>query len=113
MQILWESEDSLKPGEIEERFDWEIDNATLRSVLRVLVERGELVRKQRGRAYYYRPAQKKQRALSTWLSGLAEVFAGGSKAGLIAQLLQDSSLSEEDRAALEKISAGAEPSEKP
>ena len=108
MQILWAAEDGLKPAEIEEQFDWDIDNATLRSVLRVLMERGEVEREKRGKAYYYRSAKQKDRALSSWLSGLAEVFAVGSRAGLLAQLLQDESLSPEDREALEKIARGHE-----
>ena len=103
LQILWDADDALKPGEIEERFDWEIDNATLRSVLKVLMDRGEVERDRRGKAFHYRPARRKQSALSNWLSGLAEVFAGGSRAGLLAQLLQDQSLSPEERAELEKI----------
>tara|TARA_R110002096_G_scaffold318022_8_gene512423 strand:- start:4731 stop:5132 length:402 start_codon:yes stop_codon:yes gene_type:complete len=103
LQILWQADDALRAQDIEERFDWEIDNATLRSVLRVLMERGEVLRERRGKPFYYQPANKKQKALSTWFSGLAEVFTGGSKAGLIAQLLQDRTLSPEERAELEKI----------
>ncbi|MEM7013791.1 MAG: hypothetical protein AAF585_20195 [Verrucomicrobiota bacterium] len=30
LQILWDSDEPMKPAEIEERFDWSIENATLR-----------------------------------------------------------------------------------
>ncbi len=106
MQILWSADEGMKPAEIQDGFDWEIDNATLRSVLRGLVECGELTREQKGKAYFYSPAKKKQAALSTWFSGLAQIFASGSKASLLAQLLQDSSLSEEDRKELDEIANG-------
>ena len=106
MQILWDAEESLKPGEIEERFDWKIDNATLRSVLKVLLERGELNREQKGKAYFYFPVEKRQSALSTLMAGVAKVFTKGSKAGLIAQLLQDTSLTDEERKTLEQLAKG-------
>lgn len=108
LQILWQADDALRAQDIEARFDWEIDNATLRSVLRVLMDRGEVLRERRGKPFYYQPAKKKQKALSTWFSGLAEVFTGGSKAGLIAQLLQDHTLSPEERAQLKKIAQNDE-----
>lgn len=96
LQILWEAGEALKPSQIEERFQWPIENATLRSVLMVLVDRGELARERIGKAYYYRPARPKRSALSELAAGLAEVFSGGSKSELLAQLLQDESLSADD-----------------
>ncbi len=103
LQILWDAGEPLKPAQIEERFQWPIENATLRSVLALLVERDEVKREQIGKAYFYSPARQKQNALADLLTGLAEVFSGGSKAQLIAQLLQDDSLSEDDVRQLKKI----------
>jgi predicted transcriptional regulator len=60
------------------------------------VERGDLRREKRGKAYFYSPGRPKQNALAELSDGLAKVFSAGSKAGLIAQLLQDESLSPED-----------------
>ena len=105
MQILWDAGEPLKPVEIEARFQWPIENATLRSVLRVLLERGEVSRTKSGRAFLYSPAIKKQNALSQLVSGLAEVFASGSRKGLVAQLLQDEALSPEDIEELKAIAA--------
>jgi len=108
LQILWDSAEPLKPAEIEERFQWPIENATLRSVLRVLMERGDVEREKLGKAYVYRPKQEKRRALSELFAGLAAVFSSGSRAGLIAQLLQEQSLSAEEIAELKAIAAAAE-----
>ena len=56
LRVLFE-EAPLRPSEIEERFGWEIENATLRSVLVGMVDRGLLKRRKVGKAYYYRPAR--------------------------------------------------------
>jgi len=112
LQILWDSDESLKPAQIEERFQWPIENATLRSVLRVLMERGEVEREKIGKAFVYRPRTDKRRALSELFSGLAEVFSSGSRAGLIAQLLQEQSLSPDEIAELKAIAENAEAKQK-
>lgn len=103
MQILWEAAGPVKPSQIEERFRWPIENATLRSVLRVLVEKGEVHREKVGKAFLYSPVKEKRRTLSQLFGGLAEVFSAGSRAGLIAQLLQDDSLSDEEVKELMKL----------
>jgi len=103
LQILWDADQSLKPAEIEERFHWPIENATLRSVLKILMEKGEIQREKQGKAYLYFPKKNKKNALSELMAGLAEVFTGGSRAGLVAQLLQDEKLSDEEIEELRKI----------
>ena len=103
MQILWDSEGPLKPAEIEDRFRWPIENATLRSILRVLLDQGEVERKKLGRAFVYSSKKKKGRALSELVSGLAEVFSSGSKTGLVAQLIQEDSLSKEEVEQLQEL----------
>ncbi len=52
MQVLWQ-ESPLKPAQIEARLRRPIGNAALRSVLRVLLEKGTSAHEQ-GKAYYYR-----------------------------------------------------------
>lgn len=96
MQILWDADDALKPSEIGERFEWPIENATLRSVLALMLERGDLNRERRGKAYHYSSCRPKTAAVSDMLSGLARLFGGGSRVGLFSQLLQEDSLSEEE-----------------
>jgi len=96
MQLLWDADDALKPAELESRFSWPIENATLRSVLALMLERGDLDREKRGKAFHYFPRKQKTAAVSDMLSGLARLFGSGSRVGLLSQLLQEDSLSEEE-----------------
>ena len=108
LQILWDAGEPLKASEIEGRFQWPIENATLRSVLRVLMERGEVEREKQGKAYFYQPKREKRRALAELFTGLAEVFSSGSRAGLIAQLLQEQTLAPDEIRELKRIAEIAE-----
>lgn len=103
MQILWEADGPVKPSQIEAQFRRPIENATLRSVLKALVERGEVDRTRVGKAFLYSPVKEKRRTLSQFFGGLAEVFSAGSRAGLVAQLLQDDSFSNEELGELMKL----------
>ncbi|MDF1658891.1 MAG: BlaI/MecI/CopY family transcriptional regulator [Verrucomicrobiales bacterium] len=96
MQLLWDADEALKPSEIEAKFTWPIENATLRSVLAVMLERGDLDREKRGKAFHYFPRQQKTAAVSDMLSGLARLFGSGSRVGLLSQLMQEDSFSEEE-----------------
>lgn len=96
MQILWDAGDSLKPAEIQAQFKWSIENATLRSVLAVMLERKDLTREKRGKAFHYFPSKRKITAISDIFSGLARLFGNGSSVGLMSQLIQEDSLSAEE-----------------
>ncbi|MEM7013792.1 MAG: BlaI/MecI/CopY family transcriptional regulator [Verrucomicrobiota bacterium] len=75
-----------------------------------MMERGEIERKRIGKAFVYRPKREKGNALSDVFNGLARVFSGGSRAGLLAQLLQDQSLTPEE---IRELKAIASKSKKP
>jgi predicted transcriptional regulator len=111
MRVLWEH-GRMKPAEIQEDFSWPIENATLRSVLAGLMEKGHVTRRKNGKAYYYRAASNRGKGLSRMANRMAQVFAGGSTAELIAQLIRIEKLSPEDIEELRRIAAGpsAEPS---
>jgi predicted transcriptional regulator len=109
LRVLWETGES-KPADIEERFDWTIDNGTLRSVLLGLVEKGLVSRRKQGKAYLYKAEKTRSGLLSSMSRQLARVFAGGSTAGLIAQLLETEKLSPEEVATLRRIAEGRKPS---
>ncbi len=113
MQILWSSDEPLKPGEIESRFEWPIENATLRSVLAVMLERGDVDREKRGKAFHYFARRRKNAAMADMLTGLAKVFGSGSRVGLIAQLIQDESFSPEEARQLREIAESVPQSSKP
>ncbi|MBL9138103.1 MAG: BlaI/MecI/CopY family transcriptional regulator [Verrucomicrobiales bacterium] len=110
LRILWE-EGPLKPAEIEARFGWPIENATLRSVLVNLVDRGHVERELQGKAFFYNARVAKTTMLQSMMRSLARVFAGGSHQGLVAQLVETGDLKPEDLVRLRRL-AGANVSTK-
>ncbi len=91
MQVLWRH-GSLKPAEIQAHFPRPIQNAALRSVLLVLLDKGHVTRRKEGKAYYYEARTRRQRTLGQTVRRLAEVFSGGSAAALIAQMIETTEL---------------------
>jgi predicted transcriptional regulator len=109
LRILWERGE-LKPAEIQARFAWPIENATLRSTLVNLVEKGHLTRKLQGKAFYYAACVPKARLLQTMMRTLARVFAGGSKTELVAQLVETGDIKPSDLELIRQTAAGGPPS---
>ncbi len=95
LRILWEK-GALKPAEIQSHFSRPIENATLRSVLVNLVEKGHVTRTLRGKAFFYGARVKKTALLQNMLHTMARVFAAGSKQELIAQLVRTGDIKPED-----------------
>ena len=102
MRILW-AKGPLKPAELLQQLDRPLTNAALRSVLRVLLEKGHLTRRKVGKAYFYRPKRSAQAALKKMSGQLADIFFAGSKTGLIAQLIKSEALSDDDIRELQRI----------
>lgn len=102
MEVLWKTS-PLKPADIEARLPRPIGNAALRSVLRVLLEKGHVKRLKQGKAYYYRPARPAQASLRQMARRLADVFCGGSSFDLIAQLVKTEKFTEDDIRKLQDI----------
>ena len=102
LRVLWDLGE-LKPGEIQDQFSWEIDNGTLRSVLRILMGKGHVARLKSGKAYLYKARRTRKGVLSRMAKSMAQVFSEGSTAGLIAQLIEAEKLSPEEIDKLRKI----------
>ena len=105
LRILWD-ESELKPAEIEERFAWSIDNGTLRSVLRGLMDKGHVTRQKSGKVYLYKAKRTQKGVLSKMAKSMADAFSGGSTVGLIAQLIESEKLSPEELEELKRIAEG-------
>ena len=86
MRILWEHGE-LKPAEIQKQFPRPIKNAALRSYLTILVEKGHLTRRSKGKAFYYRPKTKRESTFRSMLGELVNTFCGGSSEALLCHLL--------------------------
>lgn len=118
MEVLWQ-ESPLKPAEIEARLPRPIGNAALRSVLRVLLEKGHVKREKRGKAYFYRPTRPARASFRQMARRLADVFCNGSTFDLVAQLIKTEKLSPEeirklqDIARPDSVAPSSNPGEKP
>lgn len=106
LRILWEHGE-LKPAEIQARFGWPMENATLRSVLVNLVAKRSITRRLQGKAFYYAAAIPKATLLETTLQTLARIFAGGSREELVVQLLETSDLKPTDLELIRQTAAGS------
>jgi BlaI family transcriptional regulator, penicillinase repressor len=102
LRVLWDIGEA-KPTEIEAAFAWPIDNGTLRSVLRVLMEKELVTRTRVGKAYLYKAKRSRKGVMATMAKQMAQVFTGGSTTDLIAQLIQTQKLKPEELAELRKI----------
>jgi BlaI family transcriptional regulator, penicillinase repressor len=99
LRILWE-EGELKPADIQSRFGWPMENATLRSVLVNLVAKGQIRRRRQGKAYYYAARVPKATMLQGMMGMLSRVFAGGSSRALVAQLVETGDIKPSDLKAI-------------
>jgi predicted transcriptional regulator len=102
MAVLWEHGE-LKPAQLQERFPREIKNPALRSILSILCEKGHVVRRLEGKAYFYSAKTKQQRALKERLHELIETYCNGSVRSLLMHLSETEKLSKADVVALKKI----------
>ena len=104
LRILWE-QGELKPAQIQSQFSWPIENATLRSVLAILVEKNHITRKRHGKAYIYAANIQKKTLLQKMMQTLARVFAGGSHGDLVVQLMETSDIDAADLDLIRKTAA--------
>ncbi|HUC83559.1 MAG TPA: BlaI/MecI/CopY family transcriptional regulator [Candidatus Acidoferrales bacterium] len=95
LRILWEN-GVAKPAEIQSHFSWPVENATLRSVLLNLVQKGHVKRTLRGKTFFYEARVKKSALLQNMLHSMARIFAAGSKQELVAQLVKTGDIKPED-----------------
>lgn len=92
LRLLWQQHPQ-KPGDIQSAFGWEIENATLRSVLVAMVESGLLKREKSGKAFLYSPRVRRETLLKRMVGRIAEVFADGSTGQLLMELASIEKLS--------------------
>jgi BlaI family transcriptional regulator, penicillinase repressor len=103
MRILW-THGELKPGEIHEHFPRKIKNASLRSYLSILLEKGRVVRRRVGKAYYYRAKTRRESTFRSMLRDLTRVCCEGSVETLLCNLIRTQKLSEADLLELKRLS---------
>jgi len=79
--------------------------SSVRTLLRILEEKGVLRHTENGRRYLYLPVVSRERARRSALRGVLQNFFGGSRASLIAELVDEteSGLSPEEAELLQKL----------
>ncbi|WP_010586884.1 BlaI/MecI/CopY family transcriptional regulator [Schlesneria paludicola] len=102
MQLLWEHGE-LKPTELQQLYPEPIKNPALRSYLVILVEKGHVVRRKVGKAFFYRAKTPRQRAFSSMLSDLVKTFCAGSVEQLLMTLVRKEQLSADDLLELKRL----------
>ncbi len=110
MRILWEHGE-LKPAEIQNEFPRQIKNPALRSYLAILVEKGHVTRRRKGKAFHYRAKTRRESTFRTMLRELVDSFCEGSTEALLCRLIQMEQLSDKELIELRRVAEGdaAEP----
>ena len=105
LKVLWDH-GPLKPADIQERLAEPVKNSALRAQLTSLVERGELKRRRRGKAFYYSAATPKESVFDALSRRIADVFFEGSSIALVGKLIESvDDWTEDDLARLRRIAA--------
>ncbi len=102
MRILWDHGEQ-KPSEIQDWYPRPIKNAALRFQLKILLEKGHIVRRKIGKAYYYRAVTPRKGAFKKMVRRVAEIYCQGSTVGLIAELIKTEKLSEAEIRELKQL----------
>jgi len=102
MKLLWEHGE-LKPSELQDRFPEPIKNPALRSYLTTLLEKGHVVRRRVGRAYYYKAMTRSRSAFRTMLGELVDTYCGGSIQALVMNIIKAERLSEDELLKLKQL----------
>lgn len=98
MDIVHES-GAATAAQIRERMAEPPTYSAVRSVLRILVNKGHLAREQQGTRYLYAPTVPASRARRSAMRHVVRTFFGGSVEGAVATLLEldDTKLTPEER----------------
>ena len=113
MRILWEHGE-LKPADIQRLYPQSIKNPALRSYLTILLEKGHVIRRKVGKAYFYKAATRRQRAFRETLREMVDAYCDGSMQALLMNLLRSEKLSDDELLKLKRLAdEGAPPSATP
>ena len=93
-------------SEIQARHPRHIKNAALRFQLKILFEKGHIVRRKIGKAYYYKALTPRKGAFKKMVRRIAEIYCQGSTAGLIAELIKTEKLNEAEIQELKQLAEG-------
>jgi len=91
MEVLW-SRGSATADQIRSDLPGESHDSTVRTLLRVLEEKGYVRHTAKGKAYVYTPAVKRASAERKAVRSILQRFFGGSAEALVMRLIEDDQL---------------------
>ncbi len=109
MEVLW-SAGTATAEQIRSKLPGEPHDSTIRTLLRVLEEKGYAHHTARGKAYLYAPAVKRASAERKAVRSILQRFFGGSAEALVMRLIEDDRLTPEQ---LDELRRQIETREKP
>lgn len=102
MRLLWEHGE-MKPPEIARLCHPAMKDSALRGILSALVEKGHVVRRREGRAYYYKPTTAQENAFHSMLRNLVDTFCGGSAKNLMFNMVEQEQITADDLAQVQAL----------
>jgi predicted transcriptional regulator len=103
MDILYRGGE-LTASEVVERLPGSPSNSTVRTILRILEDKGHVKHEQQGNRYVYKPTVNREKARRSALKHLVSTFFDGSPETVVSTLLDERSLKLSDEQ-LESLAA--------
>ena len=94
MDVIWE-EGKATAERVREALSDQPHDSTVRTLLRVLENKGYLTHEVRGKVFVYRPAIGRQKAQKKALHSVLTQFFGGSAEDLVLRLIEDKQITPE------------------
>jgi predicted transcriptional regulator len=91
MDILYR-DGELTASEVVERLPGEPSNSTVRTILRILEDKGHVKHEQQGMRYLYKPTVTREKARRSALNHLVSTFFDGSPEAVVSTMLDERSL---------------------
>jgi len=102
MNVLWETGPATVQT-VQQRLGRELAYTTVQTMLNVLVRKKKARRTLKDRAYFYRPAVKRDQVAGSAVKDLIDRLFGGSAENLVMNLLESRQLTPEKLARLQRV----------
>ena len=104
MQIVWDlDEASVRDVHEVLQNHKQVAYTTVMTMLKILEEKGHLIKAKKGRAFIYRPVRPKHQVVSTMLNEFLNRVYEGSASDLVLNLIKDKKLSNQELEEISKI----------
>lgn len=94
MNVLWDRQEAMA-GQVRRALPDELHDSTVRSLLRVLEQKGYVEHSVKGKAYVFRPTIDRVQNERSVIGSVLKKFFGGSAEALVLRLIEDDHLTSE------------------